>query len=112
MKNTLNILLLAICFLFCGFYTAYANESSGCEGYKGKLLNRCHIVIHPEREHPRGVGADILIHETDLADFVAEYKYDGKNEEHSIFGIVKTKKSLVEYSKDAWSYVKGLFDRG
>jgi len=78
--------------------------SSSCEGYKGKLLNRC--VGHPDnsREDPAGVGADVLIHETEHLDLVAEYKYDVNNEEHSIFGVFKTKKSIVEY-------VKALFNR-
>jgi len=82
-------------------HTAFAGgyESSSCEGYKGKLLNRCHKVVHPEREDPAGVGADVLIHETENLDLVAEYKYDVQNEEHSIFGVFKTKKSLVEYVK-------------
>ncbi len=99
-----SILMLALCFLFCGFSTAYAT-GSGCDGYKGKLLNRC--VSHPDRESPRGVGADILIHETEALDFVAEYKYDGENEEHSIFAVVKTKKSLVDYARDLINKLKG-----
>ena len=36
-----------------------------------------------------------------------EYKYDGENEEHSIFAVVKTKKSLVDYAKDLINKVKG-----
>ncbi len=106
MSKLFYIICLCFCFLFCGGLTAYANgESSGCDGYKGKLLNRC--VGHPKRESPRGVGADILIHETKVADFVAEYKYDGENEEHSIFAVVKTKKSLVDYAKDLINKIKG-----
>jgi len=82
-------------------------KSNSCEGYKGKFLNACHNVIHPKREAPRGIGADILIHETDPLDYVVEYKYDGQNEEHSIFAVVKTKKSLVDYAKDIINKIKG-----
>jgi hypothetical protein len=104
--------IIALSFLSCMFLisaTAYAggNHNNSCEGYKGKLLNRCHEVIHPEREDPAGVGADILVHETENLDLVAEYKYDVNNEEHSIFGVFKTKKSLVEYAKALINKVKG-----
>jgi hypothetical protein len=51
----------------------------------------------PESE--LGVGADVLIHETERADIVAEYKYDFQNESHSAYLVVKTKKSLVDYIK-------------
>jgi hypothetical protein len=108
MKNQISILLITICFLFCGFSTAYASGNyDPCDGYFGKLLNKCHTVIHPERKAPRGVGADILIHETKEADFFAEYRYDGKNEEHSIFGVVETKTSLVDHGKNLVSWIKG-----
>jgi len=102
-----KLMIAVICGLFivCA-HTAFASggSSTSCEGYKGKLLNRC--VGHPasDREDPAGVGADVLIHETEHVDLVAEYKYDVNNEEHSIFGVFKTKKSLVEY-------VKALFNR-
>ena len=87
-------------FIICA-HTAFAggSHSNSCEAYKGKLLNACHKVVHPEREDPAGVGADVLIHETENVDLVAEYKYDVQNEEHSIFGVFKTKKSLVDYVK-------------
>jgi hypothetical protein len=96
-----KITLLAVFACLCIWATpnAYAGGSNSCEGYKGKLLNRCHQVVHPERETAAGVGADVLIHETENVDLVAEYKYDVNNEEHSIFGVFKTKKSLVEYLK-------------
>ncbi len=100
-------LLICCSLMFCTSHAFANGENSGCDGYKGKLLNACHNVIHPKRESPRGIGADILIHETEQADFVAEYKYDGENEEHSIFAVVKTKKSLVDYVKDLIAKAKG-----
>ena len=103
-----KLMIAVVCGLFvvCA-HTAFASyeHSNSCEGYKGKLLNACHKVVHPEREDPAGVGADVLIHETESLDLVAEYRYDVNNEEHSIFGVFKTKKSLVEY-------VKALLNRG
>ncbi len=106
MKRIIMVSIAAMFWaLLLGPTSAIANgESSGCSGYKGKLLNAC----APGHNHksPRGVGADILIHETEAADFVAEYKYDGENEEHSIFAVVKTKKSLVDYAKDIINKVK------
>jgi len=99
------IILSCCALIFCTNHAIAGEKSSGCDGYKGKLLNAC----DPSHNHkaPRGVGADILIHETKHADLVAEYKYDGENKEHSIFGVVKTKKSLVDYAKDLINKIKG-----
>lgn len=102
-----KIIMLSLCFLLFGCSSAFASGSVDCDGFLGKLWNACHGVDHPDRKSPRGVGADILIHETEQADFVAEYKYDGENEEHSIFAVVKTKKSLVDYAKDLINKLKG-----
>jgi len=105
MKKFLLIGFVCCSLLLCTNH-AIASGSVDCDGFFGKLWNACHGVTHPEREAPRGVGADILIHETEAVDFVAEYKYDGENEEHSIFAVVKTKKSLVDYAKDLFAKAK------
>ncbi len=102
--NKLIGFIICCSLIFCTNH-AFANESNGCNGYKGKLLNACDP--HHEHKAPRGIGADILIHETEIADLVFEYKYDGENKEHSIFGVVKTKKSLVDYAKDLINKIKG-----
>jgi hypothetical protein len=80
------------------------HRRNSCEGYKGKLLNRCHEVIHPDFKDAAGIGVDVLVHQIEQGDLVAEYKYDFNNESHSIFGVFKTNKSLVEI-------VKGFFNR-
>jgi len=109
MTKLFQVLCIGFCFLFSGGLTVYANseKSNSCDGYKGKLLNACHGVVHPKRNGPRGVGANILIHETEIADFISEYKYDDGNKEHSIFFVVENKKSVVDYIKDLINKVKG-----
>jgi len=99
--------IIAVCLILGLSATAYAGEGrrDSCDGYKGKLLNRCHAVTHPERDNPIGVGADVLLVETENVDLVAEYKYDEPNQEHSIFLVFKTKKAL-------WDYVKDLLNKG
>ena len=104
MNKLITILFICGCFTLCSNH-AIANESNGCNGYKGKLLNACDP--HHEHKAPRGLGANILIHETELADFIGEYKYDGENKEHSIFFVVENKKSVVDYIKDLINKVKG-----
>jgi hypothetical protein len=102
--------IVAICLLIAILFvpTAYAGEySNSCDGYKGKLLNRCHKVVHPERDDPAGIGVDVLVHETKHADIVAEYKRDFNNNEHSIFGVVRTKTSVVELAKKLVKKIKG-----
>ena len=105
MKRALIAGLLCAAIMWAPAAMAGERRNDSCEGYKGKLLNRCHIVVHPEREDEAGIGVDVLIHETKDVDLVAEYKYDFNNEGHSIYGVFKTKKSLV-------GYIKALFNRG
>jgi hypothetical protein len=94
--------------LFAG--TAYADygKKNNCDGYKGKLLNACHKVTHPERDTEAGIGMDILIHEAEHVDVVAEYKVDFNNDnDQSIYGVVRTKTSLVDLAKKLVKKIKG-----
>ena len=103
MRKLLIGLIVAIFMMTAS--TVFANgRRNPCDGYKGKLLNACHKVVHPEREDEAGIGVDVLVYETKDVDLVAEYKYDFNNEGHSIYGVLKTKKSLVEI-------VKGFLNR-
>jgi hypothetical protein len=107
MKKILGLALL-ICFITA---PAFAGGKT-CENsnFWNAVANECspHTVDtdtwRPERDNPAGVGADILIHETEHVDLVGEYKYDFENEEHSAFAVFKTKKSLVEI-------IKGFFNK-
>ncbi len=105
MFNKLMIVAMCGLFIVCA-HTAFANGSYGCDSYIGKYLNECspHTVDTDTIQHDHsgdalGVGADVLIHETDNVDLVVEYKYDFENESHSTYAVFKTKKSLVEYIK-------------
>jgi hypothetical protein len=116
--------VLVLCFLVCGYATAYATEvnsgvncgsnpetsyqssktRSGSNDHK-HCYNDNDTHAKNNREDPAGVGIDLLIHETDNYDFLAEYKRDFNNNENSIFGVIKTKKSLVEL-------IKSFFNKG
>jgi hypothetical protein len=111
MKQLISVALFA-CLCVWAVPNAFASGKNPCENrYLKYIYNECspHTVdtdTHRDaREDPIGVGADVLIHETEALDLVAEYKYDFENEEHSVFAVFKTKKSLVDY-------IKALFNRG
>ena len=108
-----KLIFAILCFsiFFCG-QTAYAGGEKTCDNsnFWNAVANECspHTIdtdTHADRDDPAGVGIDVLIHETDSFDFVAEYKRDFNNNENSIFGVIKTKKSLVEL-------IKGFFNKG
>lgn len=122
MKKLIIISAIALCFLFYIGSTAYASEE---EGYKdctsppatstnGKNVSHLHehcytrtkdTIHHDHLKDPKGVGADVLLVETEKVDLVAEYKYDFENEQHSVFGVFKTKTAL-------WDIIKGFFNKG
>jgi hypothetical protein len=66
----------------------------------GPRRSRSHDHYYDDGNSPSGVGVDALIHQVGDADLVAEYRFDTANDEHSIFGVVKIRKSLVEYAKE------------
>ena len=96
--------LIVVAFMMTANVALANGKRNPCDGYKGKLLNACHKVIHPDLKDAAGLGVDVLIHQIEQGDLVAEYKYDFNNESHSIFGVFKTNKSLVDI-------VKGLLNR-
>ena len=111
--RSLAVLLIACGFLLLNAPTAFAGEGQNpCEHqWKSKIFNECspHTIdtdtdTHADRDDPAGVGIDLLITEGENLDFVAEYRHDFNNNEDSIFGVFKTKKSL-------WSIVKSIFNR-
>jgi len=104
--------------VMCGLFmvcasTAFASGNVCESKYLAPIFNECspHTVDTDTDTHgdvlgnPVGVGADVLIHETEHVDLVGEYKYDFENESHSAYAVFKTKKSLV-------SYIKALLNRG
>ena len=72
-----------------------------CDSPLGSILNEC--VQHPKVNHPSedkalmpiGVGIDLILYESDVKDITykitAEYKYDLRNSEHEIYGVVTLK---------------------
>jgi hypothetical protein len=115
-----KILVLALCFLLYGYSTSASEGSSGvsCSGLETSYQSsktrpgsndhkHCYEDKNTQnnREDPAGVGIDLLIHETESFDLVAEYKRDFNNNENSIFGVIKTKRSLVDI-------IKGFFNKG
>jgi hypothetical protein len=106
-----NVMIAVACGVILVFaQTAFASGNVCESKYLAPIFNECspHTVDTDTHADPRedalGVGADVLIHETESVDLVAEYKYDFENEEHSAYAVFKTKKSLVEY-------IKALFNR-
>jgi accessory colonization factor AcfC len=108
------ISLLIVCSLAS---TVYA-KGDPCESkFLGPILNECYPhhektvdtdTWRDEWDDEAGIGADILIHETKHADIVAEYKVDFNNDNHqSIYGVVRTKTSIVELVKKAIKKIKG-----
>ena len=105
-------LVLAFSIVFIG--AAYANGQNPCEHqYKKFIYNECSphtvdtdtdTIHHDHLDDPLGVGADVLIHETEHVDLVGEYKYDFENETHSAFAVFRTKTSLVDI-------IKGLLNK-
>jgi hypothetical protein len=109
-------LILVLCFwsLITAPTTAFATKELKCsdgESKTGETWYHQHCYTDKDthradnRKDPAGIGADILIHETEDVDFFAEYKRDFNNNEHSVFAVVKTKRSLVDI-------VKGFFKKG
>jgi len=54
-----------------------------------------------------GVGADVVVWENEndqslLDEVVAQYKYDIKNEDHSVYGVVRL---------NLWQKIKGIFGK-
>ena len=108
MRKLISIALFA-CLCVWATPNAFANGEVNCEsGWKSYVYNECSphtvdTIHHDHLDDPLGVGADVLIHETESIDLVAEYKYDFENEQHSLFAVFKTKKSLVDYIKDLFN---------
>ena len=110
MKKLITTVMCGL-FMLCA-HTAFASGNPCESRYLKYIWNDCspHTVDtdtnhHDHLKDPLGVGADVLIHETEHVDLVAEYKYDFENESHSAYAVFKTKKSLVDY-------IKELFNRG
>ena len=102
-----KLLLLAIVAVFIMGCSGEA-EAKSCDSWFGKIYNECHKVTHPERDDQAGIGVDVLVHETEHADVVAEYKIDFNNDnEQSVYGVVRTKTSLVELAKKLVNKIKG-----
>ena len=112
-------LLLVCCILSAMIIAGCAGEAEArgdpCESkFLGPILNECspHTVDtdtwRDEWDDEAGIGADILIHETKHVDLVAEYKVDFNNDNHqSVYGVVRTKTSLVELAKKLVKKIKG-----
>ena len=106
MRKLISIALFA-CLCVWATPNAFASGEVNCEsGWKSYVYNECspHTVDTDTNHHDHskdalGVGADVLIHETEHVDLVAEYKYDFENETHSVFAVFRTKTSLVDIIK-------------
>jgi len=102
-----HILIAAILVtLLCG--SAFAHGSKDvCDGPMAAIFNKC--VDHPtpdKTEVPVGVGLDLIILESDVEDITykitAEYRYDVRNSEQSIFGVLTLKLADIinKFKKD------------
>ena len=113
-------LLLVCCILSVIAFVGCAGEAEArgnpCDSkFLGPILNECspHTVDtdtdtwRDEWDDEAGIGADILIHETKQVDLVAEYKVDFNNDNHqSVYGVIRTKTSLVELVKKGLKKLK------
>ena len=118
MGEKMKKLIIALCILLFSTATAYAGGELSCEDGESKTGStwyhqHCYVdkdthLSHEKRKDPAGVGADLVLwqNETEKAkfieEFVAEYRYDINNEEHSIFGVVRV---------NLWDKIKGIFTR-
>jgi hypothetical protein len=106
MKKLIALLIVVGLMGFVG--TAEAGGSS-CEGYKGKLLNRCHNVVHPDHPDEWGIGTDVILHEGKEGDVInqvhGEYRWDANNGAHKGY-LVSTSKLA-----DVWAKLKALVNR-
>ena len=69
-----------------------------CDTPFGSIYNECHIVTHPTSDKelmPIGVGLDLILLESDIEGIsyviTTEYKYDIRNSEQSVYGVITLK---------------------
>ena len=106
-----KVILLLIAFVFVVCSSAFADTTSGpshkhfSDEINGKLdhyLDHDHEYEKYDPDNEIGIGADVLLHETEDIDIVQEYKYDFSNENHATYTVFKTKRSI-------FSLISGLF---
>jgi len=93
----ISLLILAVGIVGCA-KEAEARGYKGdiCDSPLGSILNKC--VGHPTADKelmPIGVGLDLVMYESDVKDITykltAEYKYDIRNSESTLFGVITLK---------------------
>lgn len=73
---------------------AVADDNDDSYGYKDTTIDFWHghsTYLEPAR-NPRGVGANVVLFQSDnplLEEVTAEYRYDGNNNEHGGYVIVR-----------------------
>lgn len=97
MKKVLLIALVILCFALVGQAEARGYKGKDiCDTPFGSIMNKC--VSHPTADKelmPIGVGLDLILLESDIEEITykitAEYKYDVRNSEQTLYGVVTLK---------------------
>jgi hypothetical protein len=100
----IRVIILSLAMLSMTQIASAKLDPNDCDNFVSKnFSDKCNGYAQDQNRSAVGVGIDVLLYEDENVDVSEEYKYDWNNGSHSVYTVVKTKKSLVEYIKDLFN---------